>query len=149
RMKVRFAADRNRNREWTFGFDAAERWRSDANDFKGMPIELNRFSENVRVAAKMILPEGMADDGDRTVAAAAMQIVFAIKDASAIGGNAKHVEHFAADPEAVDDLLFALLRQIEAISAVSKNAFERILMIANALPKRIREVFIAADVEAP
>src|SRR6185436_5884584 len=90
----------------------------------------------------------MANDRDGAVASAAVEIIFAIKEAAAQWGDAEDVEHFAADPKSVDHVLLAFLREVEAGRAVSKNSFERVLVIANAFPKRVGEIFVATDVEA-
>src|SRR3954465_3639260 len=89
----------------------------------------------------------MADDRDRAVASAAVQIVFAIEDAAAIRRNAEDVEHFAADPKAVDDAFLAFLREVETGRAVREDAFEGVLIIADCFPKRVGEIFVAADVK--
>src|SRR5687767_4114397 len=147
-MESRFAAKGNGDVESFVGFQAAKSFRSDADDFKGMAVELDGFAENVGRAAVMILPESVADDGDGAVLAAVVQIIFAIEDAAAFGRNAEDVEEIAADPEAVDDALFALLREVEATRAIGEGAGETVLMIANGFPQRNGEMIVAADGEA-
>ena len=72
-------------------------------------------------AAEAPLPEGVADDGDRAVRAAAPPSSASVNVRPENRSHAEHVEEVAARPHAVDELCLAALRQVETLRRTTRR----------------------------
>src|SRR5690606_25926275 len=129
--------DRQHDVERTSDVQTEEPFGRDPDDGDGHPVDPDVPSDDVLVAGKARLPEPIADDRDGRCTAP----VVGRRDRPATSGpHPKHVEKAAADERAVDALLEAAVRQVEAVPlpAPGECRFGPLcLAIANLLPERV------------
>ena len=133
----RLGAERRRDVEGAADLQAEEIAVRDADDRERVAVEVNRFSDHVRAAAILALPEAVTEDRHRSIRSAAAPVIVGREETPDVRRYAERVEEPPADEEALRVARLAAGVQVEARVAVGADADQHRLVIADVLPLRI------------
>jgi hypothetical protein len=132
----RLDLERDGDIEGTADFDAEEGRRSHTDDRERHAVDDERGADGVVAAAEAPLPQTVADDGGRSVRAAAGTIVGGREQAAAPRWNAEGREIAAAREQSFGRLTLARLCQVEPRRHPSQGAVEERDVRLESLPHR-------------